>query len=128
VRSAHDCAEGGLAIALAEACIGNKLGAEINLGLNSTVLAQNSQRWDEILFGEGGARIVVSIRPEQQQIWESYLTQQLGDDWQKIGQVGSPDTSLRVFTAEQQPLIEVTIELMCDRFFNSIERRLTARG
>ncbi|MDT9298487.1 MAG: AIR synthase-related protein, partial [Arthrospira platensis PCC 7345] len=29
VRSAHDCAEGGLAIALAECCIGNRLGATI---------------------------------------------------------------------------------------------------
>jgi phosphoribosylformylglycinamidine synthase len=36
VRSAHDCAEGGLAIALAEACISGQLGAEINLGLPQT--------------------------------------------------------------------------------------------
>jgi len=39
VRSAHDCAEGGLAIALSEACSG-ALGAEINLGL--TITQKNS--------------------------------------------------------------------------------------
>ncbi len=125
VRSAHDCAEGGLAIALAEACISSQLGAEINLGLTSTELEQYSLRWDEVLFGEGGARILVSVHPEQQQIWESYLTQQLGDDWQKIGQVGSADTFLRISTDEHQPVIEVTIEEIGDRFFNAIERRLT---
>jgi len=37
LRSAHDCAEGGLAIALSEACISGALG-EINLGLTITQL------------------------------------------------------------------------------------------
>ncbi|MCK6525365.1 AIR synthase-related protein, partial [Myxococcota bacterium] len=32
VRSAHDCAEGGLAVALAEMCIGGRLGAAVALG------------------------------------------------------------------------------------------------
>ncbi|HEY9835895.1 MAG TPA: AIR synthase related protein, partial [Vampirovibrionales bacterium] len=36
VCSAHDCAEGGLAVALAEACISSQLGAEINLGKTET--------------------------------------------------------------------------------------------
>ncbi|HBY77473.1 MAG TPA: phosphoribosylformylglycinamidine synthase II, partial [Cyanobacteria bacterium UBA11148] len=31
VRSAHDCAEGGIAVAIAECCIAGQLGAEINL-------------------------------------------------------------------------------------------------
>jgi phosphoribosylformylglycinamidine synthase len=124
VRSAHDCAEGGLAIALAEACISGQFGAEINLELTSNESEQNTQRWDEVLFGEGGARILVSVSTENQHIWESYLDQQLGNNWQKIGQV-SPDTFLRVFTALEQPLIEVTIKQMGDRFFNAIEKRLT---
>ncbi|WP_250124795.1 phosphoribosylformylglycinamidine synthase subunit PurL [Chroococcidiopsis sp. CCMEE 29] len=125
IRSAHDCAEGGMAIALAEACISSQLGAEINLGLTSAELEKQSFRWDCILFAEGGARILVSVSPAQQVLWESYLTQHLGTDWQKIGQVGSADTFLRVFTADSQPLIDARIELMSDGFFNAIERRLT---
>jgi phosphoribosylformylglycinamidine synthase len=125
VRSAHDCAEGGLAIALAEACISSQLGAEINLGLTSTELEQDAQRWDEVLFGEGGTRILVSVHPEFQLCWESFLTQQLGENWQKIGQVGRSDSFLRVSTDEKQPLIEATIKEIGDRFFNSIERRLS---
>lgn len=125
VRSAHDCAEGGLTIAIAEACISSQLGAEIKLGLTNTELETNSGRWDEILFGEGGARILVSVSPENQSVWEFYLTEQLGDNWQKIGQVGSADTFLRVFTGEQHPLIEATIKEVSDRFLNAIEQRLT---
>ncbi len=125
VRSAHDCAEGGLAIALAEACISGQRGAEINLELTSNESEQNTYRWDEVLFGEGGARILVSVSRENQQLWESYLTGQRGNNWQKIGQVSSTDTFLRVFTALDQPLIEVTIKQMGDRFFNAIEKRLT---
>ncbi len=123
VRSAHDCAEGGLVIALAEACIAGQLGAEINLRLLSK-LKDQSWRWDEVLFGEGGARILVSVSLEHQSLWESYLKQHLGNDWQKIGQVRNADTPLRVFTADNQSLIEVKIELMSDHYYNAIPERL----
>ncbi|PSB58952.1 phosphoribosylformylglycinamidine synthase II, partial [Chroococcidiopsis cubana CCALA 043] len=121
VKSAHDVAEGGLIVALAEACISTGLGAEINLGLTDDL----PQRWDEILFGEGGARILVSVSPQHQQVWESYLAEQLGDNWQKLGHVGSPTQDLQVFTTDRQAIITATIEMMRDRFFNAIERRLS---
>jgi len=124
VVSAHDCAEGGVAIALAEACISGGLGAEIHLGLTSTQLEQ-SQRWDLLLFGEGGARIFVSVSLELQAIWESYLNQHLGNDWQKLGIVGNSDSSLLVFTADNQPLIDASIDVISDRYFTCLERRLT---
>ncbi len=120
VRSAHDCAEGGIAIALAEACISGNLGAEINLDAP----IQESQRWDWILFAEGGARIITSVLPNLQATWEAYLHQQLGSNWQKLGEVGSADTSLRVFTDYTQPSIDVTIKSMSDRYSQAIERRL----
>src|SRR4028118_2008902 len=67
VRSAHDCAEGGIAVALAESCIAGQLGAQINLGLTDV-----ERRWDEVLFGESASRILVSVKPEHQAMWESY--------------------------------------------------------
>ena len=120
VNTAHDCAEGGLAIALAEACICGQKGAEISLSLSSG----ESWRCDRILFGEGGARIVVAVPPENTAVWESYLQQQLPDAWQKIGQVGNLHTSLRVVTADNIPVIDASITDMSDRFYNAIERRL----
>jgi len=58
VRSAHDCSEGGLAVALAECCISNplkKLGARVNLKTANI-------RTDALLFGESQSRIILSAK------------------------------------------------------------------
>lgn len=54
LQSAHDCSEGGLAVAVAESCISGKLGASINLAASKESLAAR-------LFGEKQSRIVVSV-------------------------------------------------------------------
>ena len=54
--SAHDCSDGGLAIALAECCL---LGGH---GFAGEVAVEG--RIDAALFGEGQGRILVSTRPE----------------------------------------------------------------
>ncbi|MEG3967393.1 phosphoribosylformylglycinamidine synthase subunit PurL [Microcoleus sp. T2B6] len=122
VCSAHDCAEGGIAIALAESCISAKMGAEIHLSFNSA----NVSRWDEILFGEMGNCIVVSVAPKNQEIWESYLEEHLTKMWHKIGVVCCAESPLRVVTADNQALIEVAMGEMGDRFYNAIERRIAS--
>ncbi|MEH2174065.1 phosphoribosylformylglycinamidine synthase subunit PurL [Nostoc sp.] len=120
VRSAHDSAEGGVAIALAESCLAGNLGAEINLEIAPTQL----NRLDEVLFAEGGARILVSIASAQQEIWESYLQEHLGQEWQKLGVVSNFETGLGVFTTDNQTLIKVSIEDMNDRYSHAIAKRL----
>ncbi|MEG4059081.1 MULTISPECIES: phosphoribosylformylglycinamidine synthase subunit PurL [unclassified Microcoleus] len=122
VGSAHDCAEGGIAIALAESCISAKMGAEIHLSFNSA----NVGRWDEILFGEMGNCIVVSVAPKNQEIWESYLQEHLTKMWQKIGLVCCAESPLRVVSADNKVLIEVAMGDMGDRFYNAIERRIAS--
>ncbi|MEH2108632.1 phosphoribosylformylglycinamidine synthase subunit PurL [Nostoc sp.] len=120
VRSAHDSAEGGVAIAIAECCLAGNLGAEINLEIAPTQL----NRLDEVLFAEGGARILVSVASAQQGIWESYLQEHLGQEWQKLGKVGSFETGLGVFSTDNQTLIKVSIEDMDDRYSHAIARRI----
>ena len=122
VGSAHDCAEGGIAIALAESCISAKMGAEIHLSFNSEKVG----RWDEILFGEMGNCIVVSVAPKNQEIWESYLQEHLTKMWQKIGLVCCAESPLRVVSADNKVLIEVAMSEMGDRFYNAIERRIAS--
>ena len=56
VQSAHDTAEGGLAVALAESCIGGNLGAEVHL--------TDELRTDFCLFSESQSRIILSIATE----------------------------------------------------------------
>ncbi len=124
IRSAHDCAEGGLAIALAESCISGNRGAAITLPFNSTD-ANLPQRWDTLLFGEGGGRIVVSVAPDQTPAWETYLQAELGTNWQSLGTVRSVGGSLQLLTADNLELINARMDEVCDRWDNAIERRMS---
>jgi len=56
IESAHDVSEGGLAIAIAEMCVGNKIGAtlDLNEGLEST-----------FLFSEEKPRILIETKKEK---------------------------------------------------------------
>jgi phosphoribosylformylglycinamidine synthase len=121
VRSAHDTAEGGLTVALAECCLSGKLGAEINLGIS----ANYDSRFDEVLFGEGGARILVSVSGENQEIWESYLQEHLGENWQRLGVVADSETGLMVSTIDNQEIIKVSISDMGNVYDQAIAQRLT---
>ena len=57
--SAHDCASGGLAGALAECCMWGKVGAQVALPAS-----ESSVRLDSRLFGETPSRILISATPE----------------------------------------------------------------
>ena len=57
INSAHDCSDGGLAIALAECCIAGGIGFEGEIKVE--------KRLDATLFGEGQSRILVSLKPTQ---------------------------------------------------------------
>ena len=71
VVSAHDCADGGLAVTLAESCIlGNGQVAgiatkETPVGFTAAAefIANMPRRWDAALFGEAPSRIVVAAAP-----------------------------------------------------------------
>lgn len=60
VASAHDCAEGGLAVAIAEAAFNNQLGVEVTIAMPV-----------ENLFAETQSRFVLSIKPENQAAFEA---------------------------------------------------------
>jgi phosphoribosylformylglycinamidine synthase len=53
ITSAHDCSEGGLAVALAECSIQGGIGFNGDFAIDD--------RWDAVLFGERQSRIVVSL-------------------------------------------------------------------
>ncbi|MCU0607985.1 MAG: phosphoribosylformylglycinamidine synthase subunit PurL [Candidatus Edwardsbacteria bacterium] len=57
VRSAHDCAEGGLAVALAECCISDTTGKTVGAAVD---LAKLPGRPDLKLFGEHQSRVILS--------------------------------------------------------------------
>ena len=57
VASAHDCSDGGLAVALAESCMAS--------GVGFHGVFPVSGRWDAALFGESQSRIVLSTPPDR---------------------------------------------------------------
>lgn len=70
VASAHDCAEGGLAVAIAEAAFNNQLGVDVEVAMPV-----------ENLFAETQSRFVLSIHPEDQSAFEALV----GEKAVKIG-------------------------------------------
>ena len=70
VASAHDCAEGGLAVAIAEAAFNNQLGVDVEAAMPV-----------ENLFAETQSRFVLSIHPEDQAAFEALV----GEKAVKIG-------------------------------------------
>ncbi|MEI6322142.1 MAG: phosphoribosylformylglycinamidine synthase subunit PurL [bacterium] len=87
VRSAHDCAEGGLAVTLAECCFGNLLGASVKIA--------STDRPDVLLFNETQGRIVISVKPCHVVSVEAALAQS-GIPFQQLG------------TVTQQPVLGIT--------------------
>jgi len=65
IRSAHDCSDGGLAVALAECCFDtNGIGAEISI--ESVEVARDARvNTAAALFGESASRVLVSVEPDQ---------------------------------------------------------------
>ena len=59
IRSANDCSDGGIAVALAECCFGSGGGVEVSI---SGVSASRDARMNDaaVLFGESASRVVLS--------------------------------------------------------------------
>ncbi len=89
LRSAHDCAEGGLAVTLAEGCVSGqvRVGAEIDLVPGPPLPL--------LLFGEGPSRIVVSVRAGAERHFEQ-LMGEFAAPWRWIGRVGGDRLVIRV--------------------------------
>jgi len=117
VQSAHDCSEGGLAVAIAESSISGKLTANIQLA--------NSQdlHLTQLLFGEGASRIVVSVKEGDRSAWEAYLTSELGDNWQHIGTVSDAANDLMISVGEEKA-IAVSLAEITKNLNEAIPKRM----
>jgi phosphoribosylformylglycinamidine synthase len=108
VRSAHDCSEGGLAVALAESCFNPKglFGAEIDLQPS----VQN-------LFNESQSRIVISCAANNAEKVVSML-QAKNVPHNRLGEVTTETLSIKASGSE----LAWPIEALYDDWFNAIRR------
>lgn len=92
LNSAHDVAEGGLAVAVLESAFGTGMGAELDFSDGLTVSAA--------LFGESQSRFIVSINPEKLPALQQHA-QELNVDLKVIGKVTAED-KFRVVYNDQE--------------------------
>ncbi len=103
VAAAHDCSEGGLAVALVEACLG-----EQPVGLDVDVALGNAARKDALLFGEAASRIVIAFASDKRARIEQ-LAKDAGVPFRHLGRTGGRRFAVRV---DGQPAIDATIETL----------------
>jgi phosphoribosylformylglycinamidine synthase II len=112
--AAHDCAEGGIAIALAEACVSGRepLGAEATL--------PSVGRADLVLFGEGPSRVVVTVAPVQTAEFEALMAES-AIPWRWIGRTGGDRLRIAVGA---ETVIDATVERIGHAWRSGFERYL----
>jgi phosphoribosylformylglycinamidine synthase len=121
LRSAHDCAEGGLAVALAEAAIGGPYAAR---SLGAAVQLEHYAEGvplDGMLYGEDGARAVVSCAPAAVAALEA-LAGQHGVPLFRAGTVGTAGGRLELRAAER--LLSWDTIALRRIYYNAIPRRM----
>ncbi|MEZ5429518.1 MAG: phosphoribosylformylglycinamidine synthase subunit PurL [Pyrinomonadaceae bacterium] len=117
LNSAHDCSDGGLAVAVAECCFSSlnnePNGAEIEL-------ADRALSTETLLFGETPSRIVISFAPENLE----KVKELIGDDcpFEVIGKVSSDD-QLKI-TVNGEEKINARVSELQDGWKNSLETQL----
>ncbi|PYJ63411.1 MAG: phosphoribosylformylglycinamidine synthase subunit PurL [Verrucomicrobia bacterium] len=112
VKSAHDCSEGGLAVALTESCFNPKklFGAEIDVGAGHTPAAT-------VLFNESQSRIVISVASGNLENSIAML-RECDVPFQQVGRVGGDQ--LRIQVKDQK--LAWPIADLYDDWWNSIRR------
>jgi phosphoribosylformylglycinamidine synthase II len=120
VKSAHDCSEGGLAVALAECCFNpaGLLGAEIDVGLVSNLHDSGSVAAATVtLFNEAQSRIVISVTPEHVEQAIRVLKER-NVSYQQLGEVSEKQLAIRIADEEfRWPIAD-----LYDDWWNTIRR------
>jgi len=119
VKSAHDCSEGGLAVALAECCFhpSGLLGADVDL--DGVERARTPASTPQILFNESQSRIVISTAPANVENTISILRKR-GVPFQKLGKTGGDELRIR---ANHETFRWPVVDLY-DDWFNAIHRAI----
>ncbi len=115
VASAHDVSDGGLAIAVSECCILSSKGANLDL-------EYDNNRLDNLLFSEGGSRIIFSVRKIKELEWLNYL-KKVNHELPKsvyLLKIGNVFGNSLKINFQNKEICNIKIEKLADKFNNSI--------
>ena len=113
VSSAHDCSDAGLAAAVAECCFGCDSGADLDLSdiFHADI---NLNDWGA-LFGESLGRILVSVKPENSEIFEASME---GHECNYLGKVNSGDNI--IISNQGVPILNASMSDLRDSWKNTL--------
>jgi len=130
VQSAHDISDGGLAVTLAESCFASVVAglqtgpfpaASGSAHLGADVKLEGDAPAESVLFGERGARAVVSVKPSAlARVLEIARQYKVGA--QEVGQVTAGD-AFRV-EYKGRAVIDSPVESLRDAWVHALERSL----
>ena len=119
VLSAHDCSDGGLAVALAESCILGEVGFR--------GILDAAARWDAALFGEMQSRIVVTVERNKAHLLEN-LARSQGVPLLSLGRTGGDRFALRIGDEATNdgsnggpPAVDLPLERISNAWTRSLE-------
>jgi len=104
VTACHDLSDGGLAAALAEMCIGGRLGARIDL---DQAARTPDTGLTALLYSETASRLLVTVRKDQAPAFEKLFA---GQHASRVGEVVE-DTQLQL-SWQGQPVVETPVETL----------------
>jgi len=119
INSAHDCSEGGLAVALAECCIlspERKIGALINF--SPLIHHLLTMRADALLFNEAQSRIIISFPPDNFAKIKDF-TEKNNVSFFQLGTVGGKGL---VIERDEKKLIDISVDELEDYYYRSFSR------
>ena len=121
IKSAHDCSEGGLAVALAESCVSQLLARETPRLLGATVdlSGVTDVRADALLFGETQSRVVISVAAGNA-VKVLERAKLLGVPVRQLGTVGGADLKIKTAGGE----VTWGLRELHDVWWNSIARAM----
>jgi phosphoribosylformylglycinamidine synthase II len=121
IQSAHDISDGGIAVTLAESCFAPVRGRHAVPVLGAHVILDEEEPAETAVFGERGARAVVSVRPTSlARVLDTARQYAVGA--REIGKV-SHDGAFRI-EHKGRAVIDSSVETLRDTWADSLERTL----
>jgi phosphoribosylformylglycinamidine synthase len=121
IQSAHDISDGGLAVTLAESCLASAPARRAGDTLGANIKIEDGPPAESAVFGERGARAVVSVSPASLNA-VLQMAQKYGVSAAQIGKV----IANGIFSIELNgsAIIEESVETLRDIWAHSLERAL----
>src|SRR5205807_2782639 len=115
IESAHDCSDGGIAVAVAEAAFVSGVGAELDLSSNGSFP-------EAILFGEEASRVVISCDPKNSEHIQQ-VTVKWGIPASRIGRTVPDNLTIQI---DGQRAISASVSELKEEWETALPRALHA--